>query len=1015
MRSFTLLVLLFCTYAAQAQTKNISGTVSDQTNKPVPNVTIRAAKKAFGISNENGEFSISVPAETTSLTFSAVGFRDTTIAITSEENLTIRLSATQETLNDVVVTGYQTVRKSQYAGAATVVNKDKINFVPNASFDNILQGRVPGLLATSGSGQPGTAARVQIRGAGSISGGNDPLYIVDGMPVEAGNFRSLNANDFETVDVLRDATATAQYGNRGSNGVIVVTTKRGTAGATRFTYSGNAGITQPGEQKFNMANSTELLRIQEISGQQVNNGLPGWVYSPLNPANASLDQATKDEYAGLLDSLSAIDTDWSDVFMRKGTFQSHDVNLSGGAGGTRFYLGGGYYKEEGIGLQSDLKRYTFRANIDHKTDKLTVSISSSVGYTKSDFIQSEAAVALANSFAAAYLAVPYQSLYNPDGTVAVGAGRVGPNAYSRLVNETINNNGQLKSVLSATATYNITKEVYVGGYAGLDYRLTTNESELYPNTYAANNSNFPTGPDRTNGQTNGGGNYSTGDNTYFEYVARVTAGFRKTFAEVHNVDVQAFSEFTKDRQRGFGYTGYGINPSLLNTPAGITLGNVTNKLVASTNGFKTQRALYAAMILGRYTYNDKYTLTASFRRDGTSQLPKDNRYQNFFAVGGIWNANNESFFRNSRIITNLKVRISYGESANADGFYFGYFGYLPTYNAGNYAGQQTIFPSNAGNTNVTWERIKTWNAGIDFGFFQNRINGSVDAYNKKTVGNIISQQLSYTSGFSDLPVNAGTVVNKGVELGLNVDVLRTKDFRWSVGGNIAYNHNEVTDLGQVSEFEQGTELVKVGLPLGTHYSVKWGGVDAATGRPLYYTKDGKLSDTYSDDYRVSDFGTYNAPWIGGFNTGFYFHGFSLEAFWSFQQGFKIFNNQDYFQLNNAFLISGYNVRRELANMWQQPSDITDIQSPKYQREFSSKDIQDASYLRLRNVRFTYNFTPRVLSSLKVINNAAVFVQAENLYTWTKWTGFDPEYSNNIAQYQYPAPRTFTFGLSVTFK
>ena len=1014
MRQFTLCVLLLCGFiAGLAQSKKITGQVLDGANKPLSSVSVSSAGRGLGITNSNGEFSVTLSSSATSLSFSAIGFRDTTISLGSEATVVVQLTASAETLNDVVVTGYQTVRKSQYAGAATVVTKDKINFVPNASFDNILQGRVPGLLATVGSGQPGSAARVQIRGAGSISGGSDPLYIVDGMPIEAANFRTLNANDFETVDVLRDASATAQYGNRGSNGVIVITTKRGTAGATHFTYAGNFGFTQAGKQRFNMANSDELLRIQEISGLQVDNGLPGWVYSPLNPANASLDQATKDEYAANLDSLRSINTDWKDVFMRQGIFQSHDINLSGGTAGTRFYAGAGYYKEDGIGLKSDLTRYTFRANLDHKTERLTMNLSSSVGYTKSDYIQSEAAVALANSFAAAYLALPYQPLYNTDGTVAVGSGKVGANAYDRLVNATSYNEGQIKSTLSANATYNITKEVYIGGFAGLDYSQSTVENTLYPNTYAANHTTFPTGP--PTGSTVGGGFYSPSTNVYFEYVARATAGFRKVFANVHNVDIQAFSEFTKDRQSGFGYTGYGINPSLINTPAGITPGDVTNKLVASVNGFKTQRALYAAMILGRYTYKDKYTINASFRRDGTSQLPKDTRFQNFFAAGATWNAINEDFLKNVNFLSNLRVRLSYGESANADGFYFGYFGYLPTYSAGTYAGQQTTFPSNAGNTSVTWERIKTWNAGVDFGFFKNRITGSVDVYDKKTVGNIISQQLSYTSGFASLPVNAGTVVNKGVEVGLSVDVLRTRDFRWNVGGNIAYNHNEVTDLGQVSEFEQGTELVKVGLPLGTHYSVEWGGVDQATGRPLYYTKDGKLTTVYSDDNRVSKFGTYNAPWIGGFNTGFYFKGISLEGFWSFQQGFKIFNNQDYFQLNNAFLISGFNVRKELLNMWQKPGDITDIQSPLYQREFSSKDIQDASYLRLRNVRLAYTLPPSVVSYLRILNNASFFAQGENLYTWTKWTGFDPEYSNNIAQYQYPTPRTFTFGFNVTFK
>ena len=268
-------------------------------------------------------------------------------------------------------------------------------------------------------------------------------------------------------------------------------------------------------------------------------------------------------------------------------------------------------------------------------------------------------------------------------------------------------------------------------------------------------------------------------------------------------------------------------------------------------GGNSGRTLTAIMGLVNYTFDEKYSLNASIRRDASSQLPEDRRWATFYAAGITWNVIKEDFTENWKIFNDLRVRLSYGTNANADGFYFGDFGYLPLFNVGSYAGTNTtIFPSNAGNYDVTWEKIKTLNLGIDFGLFKNRLYGAIDVYNKTTEDNIIPQKISATGGFGDgasIPVNAGTVVNKGVELVLNGDIIRTKDFVWSAGGNIAYNHNEVTSLGQVTEFEQGTELVKVGLPLGSHYIVKWAGVDAATGAPLYYTKDGKLTNRYSDD------------------------------------------------------------------------------------------------------------------------------------------------------------------------
>ena len=380
----------------------------------------------------------------------------------------------------------------------------------------------------------------------------------------------------------------------------------------------------------------------------------------------------------------------------------------------------------------------------------------------------------------------------------------------------------------------------------------------------------------------------------------------------------------------------------------------------------------------------------------------------------------EDFTEKWNTFNDLRIRLSYGTNANADGFYFGDFGYLPLFNAGSYAGvNPTIFPSNAGNLDVTWEKIKTLNLGIDFGIFKNRLYGSIDIYNKTTDDNIIPQTISATGGFGDgakIPVNAGTVVNKGVELLLNGDIIRTKDVVWSAGGNIAYNHNEVTSLGQVNEFEQGTELVKVGLPLGSHYSVKWAGVDASTGAPLYYTKDGKLTNTFSEDYRVSDFGTYNAPWIGGFNTSARYKGLSLSVFFTFQEGFSRWNNQDFFQLNPNFAVQGFNMRREMSTMWTTPGQVTNIQSPLYQRQLVlSKDILDASYVRLRNLNLSYDFGPNILEKLKVLTALKLYVQAQNLATWTNWTGFDPEDDNNIATYEYPLPRIYAAGLQVTFK
>lgn len=1009
----SLTALLFFAVTLLAQ-KTITGRITDDKGNPVPNASVVVRGTTSGTTTKaDGTFSLTAPPSATDLVITSVGFEPSTVSIQDRSLINLSLRSVSSELANVVVTGYNNVKKSQFAGAATKVTGDKINYVPNASFDQILQGKAPGVLVTVGSGQPGASARVQIRGASSITGDNSPLYVVDGMPIENAVFQSLNPNDFESVDILRDAVSTAQYGNRGSNGVIVVTTKRGKAGKMTLTYNGQFGITQPGQENFDMMNSTELLQFQENLGKQVTNALPGWALSRNNPANAALPAATLAQYDKTLDSLRGINVDWRDIFLRSGSFHSHDVNLSGGTAASRYFVSAGIYDEDGIGLRSDLKRYTFRANLDSKTDKVTFNFNSSVGYTKRNFIESEGGIFLANPFAAAYLGLPYQNLFNPNGTVATGGGNTGANAYDRIFTTT-QFNDQVKVLGSTNVTYDITKNFYIGGFAGMDYRQTVSERSVYPNTYAANNSDFPTGPNPPDVPT-GGGSYNNGLTSFMQYVVRAITGYRKVFAEKHDLDIQLLSEYTREKVKGFAYTGYGITPKLLNTPAGITPGTVGNALIPTVGGNKSGRSLYAAMAVVKYTFDEKYTLNASFRRDASSQLPEANRWQNFYAAGISWNVLREEFAGNWSFINDLKLRASYGTAANADGFPFGNFGYLAQYDAGSYAGNITIVPTNAGNPALKWEKIATANLGIDFGLIRNRLTGSVDVYNKRGTDGIVTQTLPAESGFGSQDVNAATTQNRGIEVLLNGDIIKTRDISWSIGGNFAYNKNKVVDLGQVKEFPQGTEIVRVGLPLGSHFANKWGGVDAATGQPLYYTKDGKLTNVFSDDDAVAEFGTFNAPWIGGFNSTLQVKGLSINAQFTFQEGFSRFNNQDFFQLNHAFATQGFNLRKEMLTMWSKPGDVTNIQSPLYQRQFSSKDIQDASYLRLRTVTMAYELPPSILDRLKVVSSMRIYVQGQNLATWTNWTGFDPEDDNNIASYEYPTPRTYTLGINVSFK
>lgn len=1001
-------VLLLCALHLFAQERTVTGKVTDETGSPIIGASVIPKGSKTGVTiNAEGVFSLSLPSGVRQITISSVGFETVTLTIGTSNQVTVAMKNAFSDLTDVVVTGYSRVKKSEYVGAASRIDKKALELVPIGSFDQILQGRAPGLRVSAGSGQPGAAASVQIRGPKSISGGSTPLYVIDGVPVEAAVFQSLNPNDFESVDVLKDASAAALYGSRGASGVIVVTTKRGKKGSTTFSYKPQFGITQPGDQKFEMMNSTQLLQFQENLGRLSNNNLPGWRYSRANPANASASAATLAAYDQILDSLRGNNTNWADIFQRQGRFQAHDISLSGGSDKTRFFASGSYYDEQGIGARSDLKRYTLRLNLDHQTDKLTFQFSSTLGYSTRNFIESEGGVALANPFAAAYLALPYDPLYLPNGRVNTGAGKVGGNAFQRIADIERYNN-QVKNTSAINVNYDITENFFAGGNVGFDFRETINTTFQKPGTFTASQSGFP-------GNT---GFYSDGYSRYFQGSARGFVGYKDEFGKngEHKINVTANAENIFQRTKTFNFTGFGINVKLPNTPAAITPGTVDNRLIPTVGGSKSQRVFASFFGLLKYSYDDRYILDFAVRRDGTSILPEANRFQTFYSAGLVWNTLNERFASNWNFFSTLRFRFSYGTSANAENFPFGDFGYFPLYGTGSYAGLPTLVPSTPGNPAGDWEYTDKANFGVEFGLFKERLYGEVNIYNEVTRNLFISQGIPIENGaaFTSAQVNAGTMRNRGIEVSLNYDLIRSKNLTWSVGGNFAYNQNEITSLGQESEFPQGTSIIRVGLPLGSHYINKWGGVDPTTGAPLYYTKDGKLTNVFSSEDQVAEFGTFYAPWTGGFNTSLRYKGFDISAFFNFQAKFSRFNNQTFFQQNHAFAVSGYNLYTEMLSMWSKPGDVTNIQSPLYQRQFSSKDIEDASYLRFRNLQIGYTVPAAALQKSRIIKGFRFYVQGQNLATFTKWTGFDPEDSNNIASYEYPLPRTFTVGVNLDF-
>jgi TonB-linked SusC/RagA family outer membrane protein len=1011
-----------------AQTRTISGKVSDNSGQGLPFVNVTVVNSTLAAATDgNGNYTISVPANAKSLSFTSVGYATQTVDIPTSGTLNITLVQSNSTLNEVVVTGFSRQKKSEYAGASTKVTAEQVNHVPVASFEQILQGKAPGLTVLSGGGQPGTAAAVTLRGPTSILGGSTPLYVVDGIPVEASVFQSINPNDIESVDVLKDASASALYGSRGAAGVIVVTTKRGQSGKIRVNYSGQAGVTTRPDFNYQMMNTEQLLQSQEAYGLVFLNSnptattglsnfntlgnIPGWQFARTNPwklvggartAKTAADFADGDR---ILDSLRKINTDWDDVFFRNGSFNSHDISISGGQGKTRMFSSFGYYKEQGIINRSDLERYTLRNNLDYGGDRFTASISTLVGYNKRNFQESTTSNSTSNPFLTARITPSYLTVLKPDGSGnnASGLPYSGPNLVDAMnFNQNYSNQG--KAVLGINANYQITKDITAGILTGLDFRET--QSTIYGDAR------------RFNARTSTSATTKSGSlleelSRFLQLQGRVSLGYGKVFNEKHDVNLTAYGDFTKYYSKVFTSTGFGIDPRTPATPAAITQGNASNLLFSTITGGKSQRAISAGILIGKYTFDRKYTINASFRYDGASSLPEDNRFKGFYSVGVIWDAKAEEFLRNAGNTNTLRVRASYGTSANADNFVFGDFGYLATYAANvSYNGNPGIQVTNPGNPDAQWEYTKQLNIGLDYAFFRSRLFGSVEAYNRITDNLFAQQTLSATSGFGLLNVNAGSVRNRGIEYTVNFDVIRKNNLTWTLTALGAYNENRITSLGQVSSFEGGTGLYEVGKPIGTHYEVGWAGVDAATGKPLFYDLNGKVVDAYLSGNRVTNWGTYFAPWNGSFSTSVRFKGFDFSALLSYQKGSTRVNNLEFFVENPDFLGQGFNQALSL-NFWQKPGDQARSQSPVYGNTFNSKLIQSADFMRLRELTLSYTLPRSVASRLK-LSNVRIYVLGRNLLTWTKWKGYDPEDNNNISLSEYPNPRTLTGGIEIGF-
>jgi len=1033
--SFLLLGLVLLAIPALAQ-RAVSGKVTDDKGNPVSNASVVIKGLSLGtVTKPDGTFTLTIPSNAKTLVFSAVDMVAVEESIGEKTVFNVVLKADDRALQEVVVTGYSRERRGTFAGANSVVSGKVIETVPVGSFDQVLQGRSPGLLVNSGTGQPGASANVTIRGVSSISGAFvQPLYVLDGVPIPASDFQTLNPNDFESVTVLRDADAGALYGSRGGLGVIVITTKRGKSGTPSFTYRSQYGFTQPpSPSNFDMMNTKEILAYEEkvgLAGGAING--PGWIYSPKNPTYATASAAEKARRDFLLDSFSKINPDYYDILFRNGFSQSHDLNVQGGTDKTRFFVSAGMFDQKGTDLNARLRRYTLRFNLDQTIGKLNVAFNNSLGFSLTNQNEGDwLGNSIRNPFQIVWRAKPYENPFDANGNPITG-----PNtgASPKVIGNTVDGirnsywqERQTKINSGLTLTYKLTSDITIKNTAGVDL---VNEFAL-----RSINANSFTGRQI---QPSGSGYHAENSRIRANLINTSSITYSKKFAQDHDLSVAGFFEVVKAYNRGMGFQLYNLDPLLSLTGQGAGTIPTGGAAAVPQNGSSAKSEWGIRSYFGtvRYTFQDKYTIRGSVRRDGTSRIiNEDNKNITTWSAGFIWDAGRENFMSNINFITDLKLRGSYGQTPNIGsiptagfglvGGIYGVTNYLgpqlPTFGTSNaWAGSSLsgLVPTGPGNANLKIEFVEKANIGLDIAMWNNRIRLSVDYYRNKTVDLFVNQPLPANSGFggTSININAGEMTNRGIEAQVSVDVIKNKDWTVTVGGNHSYNRNRIEDLGLVNEFITGTSIIRVGLPYGSHYTIKYLGADPSTGRPTWAKADGSPTINRNEAAQFADFGSWQPKHIGGFTLDVSYKRFSVSALFSYQFDVMRYNNIESWTTRG---IAGYanavNQSRRLITMqWEKPGDQKYYPSPLYDRDFSSADIMDAKFMRLRNLNVSYTIPTAKFGNFTAFKSLRLYVQGQNLLIWSPWRGLDPEDSNNISLNEYPNPRAIVFGVDVNF-
>ncbi len=974
---FSILAIFLCfTRLAVAQeggSVTVSGIVtSAEDQQPVIGVYVFSNSTDGVITDLDGLYSIEAKAGAT-LTFQCVGFRNVTYTVPAGNaavKYDVVLESDSELLDETVVIAYGVRKKGTIAGSVSTVKSDKVESTASAAFDQALQGQVPGLTVLSNSGEPSATATMTIRGTNSINSGTAPLYILDGVAISSGDFNMINPADIESISVLKDASSTSIYGARAANGVIVITTKRGREARPQITYRTQLGISQIARVNWNIMNTAERIQYEKEIG------------------------LTEGKDYNLL---ARTDVNWMEqVFNDDAFLQNHEISIAGANDQTNYYVSGNFYDQEGTAVGSGFRRYSVRSNVEqYAAEWLKLGFSGTLNYQEIQQAD-DGVVSLVTPISAAQFMMPYWNPYNADGSVAsIDDGTWkgdGQNPIEWVANNPVKyKKYKLFSMFFAEAKP--VKGLTLKTQASVDYTHTTAAGFSYPE-YGPNMGEGMAQRNSTDGMS---------------LQITNTANYQFDLGTEHSFNFLLGQEGINYHYEHFSV---GVKGQQSNKLTDISNGTFASSWADTTDDDYSYLSFFGR---GEYSWADKLYADFSIRTDGSSRFGKAGRWGQFWSVGLMWNLRNEKFMAGrAPWLTTAQVAVSTGTSGNSSIPNYEHLALV--YGGLNYVGATGMAPGSQGNENLGWEKLWTSNIAFHAGFW-NRLNVDLELYNKET-SDMLMYVPTYLSnnGFGYRWDNVGSMVNRGVELNVTGTIIAARNFTWTANANVSYNRNKITELyngGTEFELSNTSKKLVVGHDAGEFYINRYAGVNPANGDALWYDKDGNLTNELRDEDKVMIGKSQYAPWQGGFGTALSFFGVSLSTQFSWVADRYMVNNDRYFNESNGRFAS-YNQSRRLLNRWKNPGDITDIPRHGEYTEFDSRLLEDASFLRLKNLMLSYSLPQNILKKTGFIRGVRVYAQAQNLLTWTGFSGLDPESTSNIYVAQYPMARQYTFGLDITF-